>query len=178
MQYINRIRSIIRKTTLMACAALMMALALTGAYAENTLDNTLIPYLENNAGKAIVFASELNLSNGDPYSRAYGERYMFGRLESGERVTAQMDVWLPEAKRITAEVKRLLLGPWKNNGRSECEPVRVGPGYALDLSSGTWRKTDGGMAIRIRHITEYYNRTRFAFILQDENGMTLYRREA
>ena len=68
----------------------------------------------NYGGKqAVIFSAELNLSNGNPYTRDFGERGMFGRLVIGEQVARNIDEFIDDADSIFAEAKRLMLGPWK-----------------------------------------------------------------
>ena len=59
----------------------------------------------------MLFASELNISNGNPYTRDYGERGMFDKLESAESIFNRWDEY--DAETVYTEVYRLLFGPFK-----------------------------------------------------------------
>jgi len=124
--------------------------------------------------QAIVFAAELNISNGNPYTRDYGERGMFGKLVFGDKV-AQSGEYLDKSEAIFAEAKRLLLGPWINNGRSDLTFCKVGKGIQLNLDTGEWIKSNGGNAIRVCHVVEYMGGNRRAYILIPQ--MTIWRRD-
>ena len=124
--------------------------------------------------QAVIFSAELNLSNGNPYTRNFGERGMFGRLVIGEQVAKNIDEFIDDADRIFAEAKRLMFGPWENGGKTELSFYKVSGGKQLDLDTGKWVKSKGGDAIRLRHTTEYMGKIRYAYILTD--SLTLWRR--
>ena len=122
----------------------------------------------------IVFSAELNISNGSPYTRDFGERGMFGKLVTGETVAKNIDEYIGDADRIFAEAKRLIFGPWKNGGKTELSFYKAVGGKQLDLDTGKWVKSKGGDAIRLRHTSEYMGKIRYAYILTD--SLTLWRR--
>jgi hypothetical protein len=122
--------------------------------------------------KALVFSSELNIDNGNPYTRDKGERGMFNKLMFG---TDDLSEYIDEADRIFAEAKRLIIGPLTGHGTSTLNFCTVGKGVQLDLESGEWVKSKGGEAIRILHTTEYMGGNRRAYILLD--GLTIWRRK-
>lgn len=111
---------------------------------------------------ALVFSAELNIENGSPYTRDYGERGMFGRLVFG---TDDLSPYLDKADAIFAEAKRLLIGPLKGDGETELEFCTVGKGKELNLQTGEWVRSKGGSAVRVIHITEYKGIKRMAYIL-------------
>ena len=121
--------------------------------------------------QAIRFAAELNIDNGNPYTRDHGERGMFGKL-----VHASWDLseYLDRADGIFAEAVRLLVGPLEGYGTTELEFCEVGKGIKLDLETGLWVKSKGGSAIRVIHTTEYMGGKRRAYILLD--GLTIWRK--
>ena len=124
--------------------------------------------------QSIIFSAELNLSNGNPYTRDFGERGMFGKLVTGETVARNIDEYIDDADRIFAEAKRLIFGPWENGGKTELSFYKVSGGKQLDLDTGKWVKSKGGDAIRLRHTSEYMGKIRYAYILVD--SLTLWRR--
>ena len=124
--------------------------------------------------QSIVFASELNISNGNPYTRDFGERGMFGKLVHSFHAVQDMDAYIEHAEAIYAEALRLLLGPWKNGGNTELSFYKVNGGKQLDLDTGKWVKSKGGDAIRLRHTSEYMGKIRYAYILTD--SLTLWKR--
>lgn len=132
---------------------------------------------ESNKQAVVLIAAELNISNGSPYTRAFGERFMFGKLESAYSIMRDVAKWILETGRIFREVKRLLFGAWENGGSTTFEYRVVGKGLLLDLDTGEWESTKGGMAIRVRHVTEYYNKIRYAYFMPTESGLTIYRRK-
>lgn len=124
--------------------------------------------------QAVIFSAELNLSNGNPYTRDFGERGMFGKLVTGETVEKNIDEYIDDADRIFAEAKRLMVGPWQNRGNTELSFYKVSGGKQLDLDTGKWVKSKGGDAIRLRHTSEYMGKIRYAYILTD--SLTLWKR--
>jgi hypothetical protein len=124
--------------------------------------------------QSVVFSAELNISNGNPYTRDFGERGMFGKLVTGETVAKNIDEYMGDADRIFAEAKRLMVGPWENDGSTELSFYKVNGGKQLDLDTGKWVKSKGGDAIRLRHTSEYMGKIRYAYILTD--SLTLWRR--
>ena len=121
--------------------------------------------------KAVIFSAELNISNGDPYTRDFGERGMFGKLVMGENVARSMEDYIDKSDAIFAEAKRLMIGPWENGGYTEMTFCKVGKGKKLDLETGKWVNSNGGVAIRLHHITEYMNSSRSAYILVYERTL-------
>ena len=124
--------------------------------------------------QAVIFSAELNLSNGNPYTRDFGERGMFGRLVIGEQVARNIDEFIDDAGSIFAEAKRLMFGPWQNGGKTELSFYKAKGGKQLDLDTGKWVKSKGGDAIRLRHTSEYMGKIRYAYILTD--SLTLWKR--
>jgi hypothetical protein len=124
--------------------------------------------------QSVIFSAELNLSNGNPYTRDFGERGMFGKLVTGETVTKNIDEYIDDADRIFAEAKRLIFGPWQNGGKTELSFYKAVGGKQLDLDTGKWVKSKGGDAIRLRHTSEYMGKIRYAYILTD--SLTLWKR--
>lgn len=141
------------------------------------IDYELLPSLQENSRALYLFASELNISNGDPYTRDYGERGIFGRLESAESVLKRTDL---DTDKVYKETVRLLFGPFDKDGNTTFTFKRVGRGQVLDYDTGKWLSTDGGLAIRIEHTTEYYGKTRIRLLLLDyeSNPPMIYRRAA
>lgn len=134
----------------------------------DVIDYELLPYLQDNPQALMLFASELNISNGNPYTRDYGERGMFDKLESAESIFNRWDEY--DAETVYTEVYRLLFGPFKNDGCTEYSYAKVGKGKVLDYATGKWIKTEGGTAIRIRHTTEYYGKIRYRYLLLNDSG--------
>jgi hypothetical protein len=124
--------------------------------------------------QSVIFSAELNLSNGNPYTRDFGERGMFGKLVTGERVANNIDEYIDDADSIFAEAKRLMVGPWQNGGKTELSFYKVSGGKQLDLDTGKWVRSKGGDAIRLRHTSEYMGKIRYAYILTD--SLTLWKR--
>ena len=123
---------------------------------------------------AVIFASELNISNGSPYTRDFGERGMFGKLVTGETVARNIADYLDTVDVIFGEAKRLLVGPWNDGGYTEFSICELNGGKQLDLDTGKWVRSKGGAVIKIIHHTEYRGKTRNAFFLIDEG--TLWRK--
>ena len=151
-------------------ATIFLAL-LSQVLADGT--STLID-INYDSKQAIIFSAELNLSNGNPYTRDFGERGMFGKLVTGERIVNNIDEYIDDADSIFAEAKRLIFGPWQNGGKTELSFYKAVGGTQLDLDTGKWVKSKGGDAIRLRHTSEYMGKIRYAYILTD--SLTLWRR--
>lgn len=148
---------------------------------RSEIHRKLYPILDQSIEAAIFFASELNISNGDPKSRAFGERYMFGRLMNSETAYE----WLGTATdddvdRVISETKRLLTGDLKSPGRTEYTAEFVTGGYRLDLETGVWEKMkpsrDRFYVIRVIHNTEYYGVVRHAYLIEVNGYLTLWRK--
>ena len=134
----------------------------------------IIDEIRLNPLNSIVFSAELNISNGNPYTRDFGERGMFGKLVTGETVAKNINEYIGDADRIFAEAKRLMFGPWENGGKTELSFYKAVGGKQLDLDTGKWVKSKGGDAIRLRHTSEYMGKIRYAYILTD--SLTLWKR--
>ena len=134
----------------------------------------IIDEIRLNPLNSIVFSAELNISNGNPYTRDFGERGMFGKLVTGETVAKNINEYIGDADSIFAEAKRLIVGPWQNGGKTELSFYKAVGGKQLDLDTGKWVKSKGGDAIRLRHTTEYMGKIRYAYILTD--SLTLWKR--
>ena len=134
----------------------------------------IIDEIRLNPLNSIVFSAELNISNGNPYTRDFGERGMFGKLVTGETVAKNINEYIGDADRIFVEAKRLMFGPWENGGKTELSFYKAVGGKQLDLDTGKWVKSKGGDAIRLRHTTEYMGKIRYAYILTD--SLTLWKR--
>ena len=134
----------------------------------------IIDEIRLNPLNSIVFSAELNISNGNPYTRDFGERGMFGKLVTGETVAKNINEYIGDADSIFAEAKRLMFGPWENGGKTELSFYKAVGGKQLDLETGKWVKSKGGDAIRLRHTTEYMGKIRYAYILTD--SLTLWKR--
>ena len=137
-------------------------------------DAGLLNDIKYDGKQAVIFSAELNLSNGNPYTRDFGEREMFGKLVTGETVAKNIDEYIDDADTIFAEAKRLMIGPWENGGNTELSFYKAVGGKQLDLDTGKWVKSNGGDAIRLRHTTEYMGKIRYAYILTD--SLTLWKR--
>jgi hypothetical protein len=118
--------------------------------------------LNHEGQEALVFSAELNIDNGNPYTRDKGERGMFGKLVFG---TDDLSPYLDKADEIFAEAKRLIIGPLTGYGKSELSFCTVGKGIELDLHTGKWVKSRGGEAVRVVHNTEYMGGLRRRYIL-------------
>jgi hypothetical protein len=123
--------------------------------------------------EALIFSAELDIDNGNPYTRDKGERGMFGKLVFA--TDKDIPEYLDRADEIFAEAVRLLIGPLEGYGTTELEFCEVGRGIKLDLETGKWVKSKGGEAIRVLHTTEYMGGNRRAYILLD--GLTIWRRK-
>lgn len=134
----------------------------------------IVKNIELNSKQFVIFSAELNLSNGNPYTRDFGERGMFGKLVTGESVAKNIDEYIDDAGTIFEEAKRLMFGPWQNGGKTELSFYKVSGGKQLDLDTGKWVKSKGGDAIRLRHTSEYMGKIRYAYILTD--SLTLWKR--
>ena len=99
---------------------------------------------------------------------------MFGKLVTGETVAKNIDEYIGDADSIFSEAKRLIFGPWENDGNTELSFYKVSGGKQLDLDTGKWVKSKGGDAIRLRHTSEYMGKIRYAYILTD--SLTLWKR--
>ena len=187
--------------TVVACAdvkipADVMIKAVADKDAGSIIQDYLYPFLESNDVSSLLFASELNISNGCPHIRSlsdggWGERAMFGRLiTSGtvmkylntDNINPRMDnKYL--AGMVREETFRLLFGSEKFTGKIMHPLVNTGwigkgkttfkfgyrvKGKVLDLSIGKFvKKNHAVYGVLVTHITEYSGERRFAFIACD-----------
>ena len=121
-----------------------------------------IQNLTHEGREALIFSAELNIDNGNPYTRDKGERGMFGKLVFG---TDDLTEYLDKSDEIFAEAKRLIIGPLTGYGKSELSFCTVGKGVELDLKTGEWVRSKGGPAVRVVHNTEYMGGLRRRYIL-------------
>jgi hypothetical protein len=147
----------LRKLIILFLFLILPALAEPVSEPSNFIRN-----LNHEGQEALVFSAELNIDNGNPYTRDKGERGMFGKLVFG---TDDLTPYLDKVDEIFAEAKRLILGPLTGYGKSELSFCTVGKGVELDLETGEWVKSKGGDAIRIIHNTEYMGGLRRRYIL-------------
>lgn len=163
-----------RYRTLIKVILCLVFISITAQSFADSPQIDLIDTISLTANQSIIFSAELNLSNGNPYTRDFGERGMFGKLVIGEQVARNIDEFIDDADTIFAEAKRLMIGPWKNGGNTELSFYKAKGGKQLDLDTGKWIKSKGGDAIRLRHTSEYMGKIRYAYILVD--SLTLWRR--
>lgn len=150
------------------CAVIIRQKTLEKALDENDPEyivrNYLFPYLEKNPRVALLFAAELNISNGAPDTRDFGERGMFNKLVDATYVLEHYEELEPQAGKILGEVKRLLLGPWKNEGSTTFNFSHRSDVRELCYETGRWVDVDEAPIIRIEHYTEYTHQKRVAYV--------------
>ena len=163
--------TIVRKllALLMALALLPFAVCADQPTADELVDELLI-YLSENPRASLLFAAELNLSNGPPDERDYGERYMFGKLANAAYVLDNWPLIAVLHERTGAEIARLLLGPWRNGGSTVVTLSTRGDCKVLDLVTGKWRKVKQAQTLRIEHVTEYGGQTRVRHVYWARDG--------
>ena len=136
-------------------------------------DEYIFPELFSDDQALVLFSAELNISNGE--REKWGERYMFGKLESQESVRDRWQEYSDyELDAMALEVHRLLLGPWIGPGSTEFAraTLKFSPYRAL-ISDGRWQKitpTENSALIKIIHKTDRYGSTRNAWLLIVETG--------
>ena len=163
------------KRTLQVAMALILMLSSLSVLAEPLViadPINVIELMEHEGLQALYFAAELNIDNGNPYTRDHGERGMFGKLVFA--TDKDIPEYLDRADEIFTEAVRLLIGPLEGYGTTELEFCEVGLGIKLDLDTGKWVKSKGGEAIRVLHTTEYMGGNRRAYNLLD--GLTIWRK--
>lgn len=126
--------------------------------------------LANDTQALLLFAGELNISNGPPDTRDFGERGMFGKLVNAQYVRDHYADFEPRRDVILEEVRRLLLGPWENGGNTSFSCKMKRDVRVLDYATGDWNKTKEVLCIRVEHVTEMSNKTRVAYIAWDGGG--------
>lgn len=136
---------------------------------EWLIRNYLIPYLEENPQAALLFAAEMNLSNGSPKSRDFGERGMFTKLVDARYVMDHYDELEPMKDDILAEAERLLVGPWKNGGRTTFSFTSRSNMRELCYETGQWTEGVTTPIILVVHYTEYTNKKKVLYLSCDFN---------
>lgn len=132
--------------------------------AEGLARDYLLPFLERDDRVALVFGAELNLSNGDPYTRDYGERGMFGRLVTAAYVLEHFEELSIMRETVLEETRRLLFGPWQHDGGTVFSFARRYNVRLLDYETGKWQRVKYVPTLRIEHYTEYTGKKRVAHI--------------
>ena len=163
-----------------AIPASVMDAAISKNDAGSLIRDYLYPYLETNDTAALLYAAELNISNGNPHIRdisegGWGERAMFGRLLTagtvmryvGARINLRMsNAYLADL--VRTETFRLLFGPWKRDGATQFRFGYKVKGSVLDYATGKFIKNTRAIyTIRITHTTEYSGATRYAYLACD-----------
>lgn len=147
--------------------------------AEWLIRNYLLPYLEENPQAALLFAAEMNISNGNPKTRNFGERGMFTKLVDANYVMAHMDELEEKREDILREVERLLVGPWENGGSTTFSFGFRTNMQELCYETGKWVETRQTPTILVVHHTEYTNKRRVLYLscdyknLQDDGSYSL-----
>jgi hypothetical protein len=160
----------------------VMEQAVAANDAKILITDYFIPALKENDAMVLVFASELNISNGrklpNPYDIPFGERGMFGKLIYAPSLyidrnkPATMTNIKPEfaenVEAIRNEAIRLLVGDengeWYHPKRGQTQftfssrsDVRI-----LSYESGKWIQHKGTIyTIKVKHIVEYMGGTRW-----------------
>lgn len=124
----------------------------------------IVRKLDGNTLRLLLFAAELNISNGPPDTRDSGERGMFGRLVNAEYVAAHYSDFEPGEESILLEAHRLLFGPWQNDGKTTFSFVTKQDVRILDYETGEWAKAKEVVCIRIAHTTEMSGMERVAYV--------------
>jgi len=178
-------------TALAACDVQIPASAMRTAIANNDagaiIRDYLFPMLDEDDSIALLFASELNISNGSPHIRSltdggWGERAMFGRLVTSGTVEKYIDGNIRDdmsnaalADLVRAETYRLLFGKryndtlkndgWLKNGATTFAFKYRIKCSVLDYSTGQFvRQKRPTYVILINHTTEYSGAKRYAYI--------------
>ena len=178
-------------TALAACDVKIPASVMQSAIANNDagaiIRDYLFPMLDEDDSIALLFASELNISNGSPHIRSltdggWGERAMFGRLVTAGTVEKNIDGNIRDdmsnaalADLVRAETYRLLFGKryndtlkndgWLKNGnttfafkyRMKCSVLDYATGKFVPRKKPTY-------VIMAKHTTEYSGAKRYAYI--------------
>jgi hypothetical protein len=122
---------------------------------------------------AMIFAAEFNISNGDPYSRDYGERGMFGKLVSAMTVLNNYETYEINLDYYRSETWRLMFGPWRD-GRGLTKFTFASRKDVRELSyeTGKWSpKKHRIPTIQIAHIVEYMGGNRRAHLACDYKAL-------
>lgn len=158
----------------------IMDAAVASNDAGSIIRDYLFPMLNEDDSIALLFASELNISNGNPHIRSidaggWGERAMFGRLITAGTVEKYIDGNIRPgmsnaclADIVRAETFRLLFCTWRGEGATSFKFVSKPKGKVLDYATGVFVPNKHTIyCIRITHITEYSGATRYAYIACD-----------
>lgn len=146
-----------------------------GLSTNDVINIHFIEYLYNTPEHAMVFAAELNISNGNPKTRDFGERYMFGKLITYQYVYENMEeLLLVDEERIIDETVRLLVGGWYNNGNTVFSFKKLKDRKVFDFSKREWVKRKEIDAIKVEHTTEYSNKKRISYIAYRQCGDEYY----
>lgn len=126
-----------------------------------------LPSLNDNLTGLLLFGAELNISNGRP-EQYYGERHMFGKLESAESIIHYIETGenyiFENVDVVYEEIQRLLFGPWAKEGNTIMKVIRPFRGKTLSLITGNWIKNVSDWAIEINHYTEYFGNLRRRYL--------------
>lgn len=153
----------------LSCALLCLVFAaVIPASAEEVINDPLaeavmlevMQFLEGDVQAQLLFAAEMELSNGPPDTRDYGERGMFGKLRFAWQVLDNLAEYAPRVDEIWEEANRLLFGPWKNDGRTVFSFVTRKNVRILDFETGEWCHIDQVECVKATHYTEISGKKR------------------
>lgn len=130
------------------------------------IDEYFLRELFNDDAALLYFAQELNISNG--FREKWGERYMFGRLESINSLREPHTYSQDMIEYIGLEVRRLLFGPWLPPGSTSFARATPKEGrYRALTATGEWvslRAKDIALLLKVTHKTDHYANTRYAYL--------------
>lgn len=129
------------------------------------IDEYFLSELFINDYDMLMFAQELNISNGE--REKWGERYMFGRLESARSMDRRwMELSADDIYYISLELQRLLIGPWLEPGHTEYKIIQAGSRKYNALIGNKWERISNEdlTILMITHYTDRYGSMRRAYL--------------
>ena len=162
-------------------AVLLIANCLLVAGAEEITDHSrVLPIIQDSFFDSLDASDDMTLYIAAEIGMGTIERDFLGGNATSESVARNKgSITKDTVESIRKELKRILIGPWVNNGRTIFDRTAMREGYILDLDTGNWVERPAGFAstgFKIYHFSEEDDSLRIAYLVTfDSTRRTLWR---
>lgn len=151
-------------------AVLLIANCLLVAGAEEITDHSrVLPIIQDSFFDSLDASDDATLYIAAEIGIGAIERDFLGGNATAESIARDKSaITKDEIDAIREELKRLLIGPWVNNGRTIFDRTAMRGGYILDLDTGKWVERSMGRAstgFKIYHFSEEDDSLRVAYLV-------------
>ena len=162
-------------------AVLLIANCLLVAGAEEITDHSrVLPIIQDSFFDSLDASDDMTLYIAAEIGMGAIERDFLGGNATAESVVRnKVSTTKDMVESVRKELKRILIGPWVNNGRTIFDRTAMRGGYILDLDTGKWEERPAGFAstgFKIYHFSEEDDSLRIAYLVTfDSTRRTLWR---